>query len=203
MVLSSFRAEVSPQDRTGDGRQVQDDGRAAISSSFSFLDPLGSDQVGLAALASEALSVLACAMLPRLVLAAFAVLIATETHAAVLCARQRSDGSFNATVKIRDACKRTETVLQPEAVGFCCTTTTTTTTGTTFVGTSFVSSTITVTSTFPPTTGTSCTGRLPPFCPEGHGSCILVGLACLDDGNGHCACGSPSAAKALPERDRP
>jgi hypothetical protein len=48
-------------------------------------------------------------------LASFA--IATSAGATALCARQRADGSFNATVKIRDSCRSTETHLDPASLG--------------------------------------------------------------------------------------
>jgi hypothetical protein len=37
----------------------------------------------------------------------------TAAHAAVLCAKQRSDGTFNSSVRIREACKSRETELDP------------------------------------------------------------------------------------------
>lgn len=56
------------------------------------------------------------------------VLGAPVAHAAVLCARPRFDGKFNASVKIREVCKSREVQLQPQDVGFCCPAATTTTT---------------------------------------------------------------------------
>jgi hypothetical protein len=38
------------------------------------------------------------------------------SHAAVLCAHQR-DGTFNSTVKIREACKASETAVDPASLG--------------------------------------------------------------------------------------
>jgi len=41
----------------------------------------------------------------------------TSAHAIVLCAKQRSDGTFNAAVKIREACRPSETQLDPVELG--------------------------------------------------------------------------------------
>jgi hypothetical protein len=43
--------------------------------------------------------------------------LATTVRSAVLCARPKSDGSFNTTVKLRGTCKPSETVLDPAALG--------------------------------------------------------------------------------------
>src|SRR5262245_21571650 len=46
------------------------------------------------------------------------VLIGTmEAHAVVLCARPRSDGTFNTSIKLREVCKSSETQLDPTALG--------------------------------------------------------------------------------------
>ena len=59
------------------------------------------------------------------------LIVAATAGAAVLCVKPQRNGSFNGTVKIRDACKRGERQLSPAEVGFCCTPPTTTTTTTT------------------------------------------------------------------------
>jgi len=62
--------------------------------------------------------------------------VGTTAHGAVLCAKARRDGTFNTAVRIRESCKATEVVLNPNSLGFCCslpTTTSTTTTSTTLV----------------------------------------------------------------------
>jgi hypothetical protein len=41
----------------------------------------------------------------------------TAAHAVVLCAKQRSDGTFNSSFRIREACKSRETELDPVALG--------------------------------------------------------------------------------------
>jgi hypothetical protein len=72
--------------------------------------------------------------LPALVLV-WAFLV-EPAAAAVLCAKPGRGGIFNGSVKIREACKPSETVIAPEDVGFCCTapfTTSTTSTSTTTV----------------------------------------------------------------------
>src|SRR5262245_51453822 len=54
----------------------------------------------------------------RIALAALLLLVAAiESHGVMLCARRRADGTFNATVKIREACKTSETQLDPLALG--------------------------------------------------------------------------------------
>jgi len=42
-----------------------------------------------------------------------ALLLVQSTHAAVLCAKPRPDGTFNASVKIRDVCRAREVQLDP------------------------------------------------------------------------------------------
>lgn len=71
------------------------------------------------------------------------VSITASVEAAVLCARQKADGTFNASVKIRETCRPKETQLDPAALslqgppgpqgepGVCACSTTTTTTVTT------------------------------------------------------------------------
>jgi hypothetical protein len=50
-------------------------------------------------------------------LAAFTTLPGSSADAVVLCARPRSDGTFNTSVKIRESCKGNETPLAPLALG--------------------------------------------------------------------------------------
>jgi hypothetical protein len=45
------------------------------------------------------------------------LLLAGNARAVVLCARPRADGSFNTTIKIRQACSAHETQLEPGALG--------------------------------------------------------------------------------------
>lgn len=61
------------------------------------------------------------------VLAATLMLAPDAASGAVLCAKQRSDGTFSSSVKIREACRAKEVLLAPEAVGFCCAASTTST----------------------------------------------------------------------------
>ncbi len=42
---------------------------------------------------------------------------ATAAHGAVLCARKRADGTYSSGVAIREACKRSESTLDPSALG--------------------------------------------------------------------------------------
>jgi hypothetical protein len=72
------------------------------------------------------------------VIIAALVLTVTPARAVVLCARQRPDGTFNTSVKIREMCKPAETQLDPVVLGLqgppgvcMCPTTTTSTTTTT------------------------------------------------------------------------
>jgi hypothetical protein len=51
---------------------------------------------------------------------AVVLMMGSTTHGAVLCAKPRRDGSFNTAVRIREACKPTEVILSPTALGFCC-----------------------------------------------------------------------------------
>ena len=81
----------------------------------------------------------------RTAIALVAIVVATHAaRALVLCAKPHKDGRFSTTVKVRERCKRTETALDPDALGLrgpkgdqgvpgvCgCSTTTTTTTSTT------------------------------------------------------------------------
>jgi hypothetical protein len=88
------------------------------------------------------------------------LLLPVTADAAVLCAKARSDGTFNATVKVREVCKARETQLTPEMVGWdCssglpCTTTTTATTGTTEPQPSTTETTTVTATTFCTTTST-------------------------------------------------
>lgn len=52
-----------------------------------------------------------------LLVSAFSTCIASTANAVVLCARARGDGTFNTSVKIREACRPTETQLHPVALG--------------------------------------------------------------------------------------
>ena len=87
-----------------------------------------------------------------------AVMLCTTpvAHAAVLCVRPRSDGTFNASVKIREVCKAREVQLQPQDVGFCClaTTTSTTTSSSTTMTTGTLPEVSTTTTTYPTTATT-------------------------------------------------
>jgi hypothetical protein len=49
--------------------------------------------------------------------AALTLLATTAANAVVLCAKPRSDGSYNTTIKLREACKDTEMRLGPSALG--------------------------------------------------------------------------------------
>src|SRR5690348_13300677 len=105
-------------------------------------------------------------------------MIASTAQAAVFCAKPRRAGTFNSTVKVREACLPREVQLDPGGVGFCCGTTTVTTTtlatpttmgsSTTMVISTTSSSTVTgpVLSTTS-TTGcfTNTTGTLPQYLP--------------------------------------
>jgi hypothetical protein len=48
---------------------------------------------------------------------AAAMLVATSAEAVVLCAKPRSDSTYNTSVKIRESCKTGETQLDPAALG--------------------------------------------------------------------------------------
>src|SRR5688572_12649049 len=45
------------------------------------------------------------------------LVMSAPAHAVVLCAKKRADGTFNTSVKIREACKVTETLLDPASLG--------------------------------------------------------------------------------------
>jgi hypothetical protein len=112
---------------------------------------------------------------------ALAVLLvwSASADAAVLCAKHRANGSFNATVKIREACRPSETLLGPESVGFCCGATTTST-----------STSVTTTLVCPTTTtlgAPDCGGNPPAFC----GGLCPGGQDCVDGGSGSCVCSGP------------
>lgn len=53
----------------------------------------------------------------HLALAVCAVFGAYPARAVVLCAKQRPDGTFNSSVKIREACRASEVALDPVALG--------------------------------------------------------------------------------------
>jgi hypothetical protein len=107
---------------------------------------------------------------------AIALLLASEAaNAAVLCAKQRSDGTFSSSVKIRTACRAREVQLAPQDVGFCCSAATTSTTSSSLAC---------------PTTTTL--GN--PGCQSGIGGCgfpCFNGQTCTDQGGGQCACTGP------------
>ena len=112
-------------------------------------------------------------------LAATLLLTSNDATAAVLCAKQRSDGTFSSSVKIREACHAKEVQLAPEAVGFCCAAST--------------SSTIsTSTSTTSPACPTTTTLGIPD-CTTGAGCGFpcFNGQTCTDQGGGACACMGP------------
>jgi hypothetical protein len=122
-----------------------------------------------------------CRLSPAVVLMAGAVLMTDTAGAAVLCAKARKDGTFNSSVKLREACKPGEVQLDAAAVGMCCTVTTTTTSGTTAT-------------TCPPTTTTTSL----PLCSAGlpSSSCIVGvcsnGSSCASDTvTGECGCTGP------------
>jgi hypothetical protein len=152
-------------------------------------------------------------------------LTATTAHSAVLCARPRRDGTFNSTVKVREACRPHEVQLDPGEVNFCCSTTTTSTTPTTIVtpttavtpssSTSTALAVSTTTASNPPvslsTTSTvSCftvtTGSLPQYQPCSPTNCVgrcATGMSCGDIGGG-CGCiGTPPPCGDINTFDQP
>jgi hypothetical protein len=113
--------------------------------------------------------------------------IATPVVAVMLCARPRTDGTYNATVKIRELCKLSEHQLDPVALGLqgppgpqgepgvCDCTTTTTSTTALPPTTSFA-----VTST---TCTTYTTGSIPNLCGSlacGSSATCPTGMTCTD-----------------------
>lgn len=110
------------------------------------------------------------------ILAATLMLAPDAASGAVLCAKQRSNGTFSSSVKIREACRAKEVQLAPEAVGFCCAAATT-------------STSTSSTSLACPTTTTL--GN--PGCVGGFGCGFQCpnGQMCADPGNGQCACTGP------------
>src|SRR5687768_5825035 len=50
-------------------------------------------------------------LMRNLVVAMAALICASSTHAVVLCARQKADGTYNASVKIRETCRTSEQTL--------------------------------------------------------------------------------------------
>jgi hypothetical protein len=75
-------------------------------------------------------------MSPLAALVLICALVAEPAGAAVLCAKPRKDGTFNGSVKIREACKANEVVVCPSDVAGSCpspSTTSTTSTSTTTV----------------------------------------------------------------------
>jgi hypothetical protein len=107
-------------------------------------------------------------------LTAVLVFMSGAANAAVLCAKQRSDGTFSASVKIREGCRAKEVQLAPQDVGFCCSATTTSTS---------------TTSLACPTTTTL--GN--PGCVAGFGCGFQCpnGQMCMDTGGGQCGCAGP------------
>ncbi len=109
-------------------------------------------------------------------LAAALLFAPNAANAAVLCAKQRSDGTFSSSVKIREVCRAKEVQLAPQDVGFCCSATTTSTTSTSLAC---------------PTTTTLGA----PDCSIGGGVCGLYpcfnGQTCTDTGGGVCGCTGP------------
>jgi hypothetical protein len=105
--------------------------------------------------------------------------IATDAHAAVLCARPSRQGTFDGAVKVRQACKANEVQLAPADVNFCCTPSTATSTTVT-----------TTTSTSSCPTHTSTTLGIQD-CGGGGGFCLGLcanARACVPDGDGNCGC---------------
>ena len=111
---------------------------------------------------------------PVWVLAATLMLAPAATSAAVLCAKQRSDGTFSSSVKIREACRAREVQLAPQDVGFCCSATTTSTTSTSVA--------------CPSTTTLGNPGCVGGF---GCGFQCSNGQMCSDVGSGQCGCAGP------------
>lgn len=64
------------------------------------------------------------------VLAVAVALLAVDTHAAVLCAKKRRDGTLSAKVKVREACRPFQEQVLPQDLGISCSPATTTTTST-------------------------------------------------------------------------
>jgi hypothetical protein len=64
------------------------------------------------------------------VLAVVVALLAVDTHAAVLCAKKRRDGTLSAKVKVREACRPFQEQVLPQDLGVSCSPATTTTTST-------------------------------------------------------------------------
>jgi len=96
-------------------------------------------------------------------------LFAASSTAAVLCAKPRRDGLFNGSVKIREACRRGETQLAPEDVGFCCTS--------------------------PPTTATTSTSTSTGTCP----TFTMTTLGIPDCGGGFCFGLCANARECVPD----
>ena len=140
-------------------------------------------------------------------LATALLLTADAANAAVLCAKQRSDGTFSSSVKIREACRAREVQLAPQDVGFCCSAPTTSTTVTT--STSTTSSTMAVCGVpdgtgfcgGPCPSGQTCAAIDATTCgctnalcsvtsPDGvcGGLCPRFTDTCISLGLGHCAC---------------
>src|SRR5262245_26664995 len=145
------------------------------------------------------------ASMRTLLLFALVSLSPLSTHAVVLCAKPKADGSFNTTVMIRAACKPRETQLDPAALGLqgprgprgaqgergeqgqpgvCdCSASTTSSTSTT------TSETLVPCSTTSTLGVPGCGDSLrPPFCAL---QLCFSGQTCTDLGNGHCGCTGP------------
>ena len=107
------------------------------------------------------------------------LLTANIARAAVLCAKPRKDGTFNSSVKIREACKQNEVELAPGLVGFCCGVTTSTTT-----------SSSSLPSTCPSTSTTTTIPACEPVCPLSDAFCTN-GHTCEGNDMGGCGCTGP------------
>jgi len=117
---------------------------------------------------------------PHLAVIVIILLAAGVADGAVLCAKRRADGKFSSTVKVREACRSNEVMLTPEAVGFCCTESTTSTTETT---TTSIPCPTTTTLGAPPCMGTPTNLCSFVSCPGGQ--------MCTDGGSGTCVCTGP------------
>jgi hypothetical protein len=105
-------------------------------------------------------------------------LVPIIAQGAVLCAKPSRTGTFNGTVKVREACKPNEAQLSPGEVNFCCAASTTTT--------------VTTSSSMCPTFTTTTLGI--PDCFGGGGACnglCANAHACVPGAGGACACTGP------------
>ena len=108
-------------------------------------------------------------------------LVAPPADAAVLCTKLRKDGTYGSTLRIREACKEREVVVDPTALGFCCadgsTSTTTSVTTTTATSTSVCPTFTTTTLGVPDCGGGICFGLCANAlaCVEGESGCECTG----------------------------